>query len=66
MALVGCSPKEAKDDGKTTVRFSTWDSEKSLDMQQQLVDKFNEEHKDIKIVELKPKAKKFSEGEERI
>lgn len=50
VALVGCSAKEAKDDGKTTVRFSTWDSEKSLDMQQQLVDKFNDEHKDIKVV----------------
>ncbi len=50
IALVGCTSKEVKDDGKTTVRFSTWDSEKSLDMQQQLVDKFNEQHKDIKVV----------------
>lgn len=47
--LVGCSNgggnKEAE--GKTSIRFSTWDSEKDLDDQQDLVNKFNESQDEI-------------------
>ncbi|MGI6155328.1 MAG: extracellular solute-binding protein [Enterococcus lemanii] len=47
--LVGCSSssKSAGTEGKTNIRFSTWDSEKDLDAQQALVDKFNESQEEI-------------------
>ncbi|MBS4202375.1 sugar ABC transporter substrate-binding protein [Bacillus sp. FJAT-49732] len=37
-------------DGKEVVRFATWDSEDSLELQKQLVEKFNSEHDNIKVV----------------
>jgi len=50
--LVGCAGK-AKDDksqnSKTEIRFSTWDSEKDLDKQQDLVNKFNDSQDKIKV-----------------
>lgn len=36
-------------DGKTLIRFATWDSEDSLDLQKKLVDTFNKEHSDIQV-----------------
>ncbi|WP_232233703.1 ABC transporter substrate-binding protein [Bacillus sp. J33] len=54
LLLSGCSSsssngKEDKD-GKTTIRFATWDSEETVDLQQKLVDNFNEKHDKIKVV----------------
>ena len=36
-------------DGKTAIRFATWDVADDVDAQQKLVDKFNEEHDDIEV-----------------
>ena len=36
-------------DGKTKIRFATWDVAEDVDKQQELVDKFNEEHDDIEV-----------------
>ncbi|GGI65462.1 ABC transporter substrate-binding protein [Enterococcus alcedinis] len=48
--IAGCSGGgSAKDDGKTNIRFSTWDSEKDLEDQQKLVDQFNESQDEIKV-----------------
>lgn len=50
--LSGCSSggKEKEDaDGKVHLRFSSWDSDESLDLQQALVDKFNEKNPDIQV-----------------
>lgn len=50
--IAGCSNGEkssGKDDGKVNIRFSTWDSEKDLDNQQKLVDKFNESQDKINV-----------------
>lgn len=50
--LVGCSStkNESKDEaGKVQLRFSSWDSDESLTMQQELVDKFNKQNKEIEV-----------------
>lgn len=44
----GCGGSES-DSGKTQIRFATWDVAEDVDLQQSLVDKFNEEHDDIEV-----------------
>lgn len=51
MALVGCGSKDDADSsGKTKIRFASWDVAEDIDLQQGLVDKFNESHDDIEVV----------------
>ena len=38
-----------RNSGKTKIRFATWDVAEDVDKQQELVDKFNEEHDDIEV-----------------
>ena len=50
--LCGCGggKESAKsEDGKTKIRFATWDTAGDVDKQQAMVDKFNEEHEDIEV-----------------
>lgn len=50
--LCGCGggKEEGKTtDGKTKLRFATWDVAGDVDKQQAMVDKFNEEHDDIEV-----------------
>lgn len=48
--LGGCGSKDdGSDGGKTKIRFATWDVAEDVDKQQDLVDKFNEEHDDIEV-----------------
>lgn len=49
--LAGCggSGDSGSDSGKTKIRFATWDVAEDVDKQQELVDKFNEEHDDIEV-----------------
>lgn len=47
--LSGCGGKDSSSDGKTKIRFATWDVAEDVDRQQELVDKFNEEHDDIEV-----------------
>lgn len=49
--LAGCggSGSGGSDSGKTQIRFATWDVAEDVDKQQELVDKFNEEHDDIEV-----------------
>lgn len=44
----GCGGSES-DSGKIQIRFATWDVAEDVDLQQSLVDKFNEEHDDIEV-----------------
>lgn len=44
---VSCSGKKAE---KTTIRFATWDSEDTLELQQSIVDKFNAANPDVNVV----------------
>lgn len=52
MALSGCGKKDdgKTADGKTKVRFASWDTAEDVDAQQKMVDKFNAEHDDIEVV----------------
>lgn len=47
--LSGCGGSDESSDGKTKIRFATWDVAEDVDKQQELVDKFNEEHDDIEV-----------------
>ena len=49
--FTGCGKKEADkaEGGKAQVRFATWDQAEDVDRQQEMVDKFNEEHDDIEV-----------------
>lgn len=47
--LSGCGGSDESNDGKTKIRFATWDVAEDVDKQQELVDKFNEEHDDIEV-----------------
>ena len=49
--LSGCggSSDDSSSGGKTKIRFATWDVAEDVDKQQELVDKFNEEHDDIEV-----------------
>ncbi len=47
--LSGCGSKESADDGKTTIRFATWDTGDKLKIQQDLAKKFEAENPDIKV-----------------
>ena len=47
--LSGCGGSDKSGDGKTKIRFATWDVAEDVDKQQELVDKFNEEHDDIEV-----------------
>ena len=46
LSAYGCG---GSDSGKTQIRFATWDVAEDVDFQQELVDKFNEEHDDIEV-----------------
>jgi len=56
--LAGCATKtndtatekEGSQTEKVKLRFASWDSAEDLDMQQNLVDQFNEEHDNIEVV----------------
>ncbi|ALC92304.1 ABC transporter substrate-binding protein [Bacillus sp. FJAT-18017] len=52
--LSACSSSGANskqdEDGKVTVRFATWDVGDDVKLQQKLIDQFNAENKDIKVV----------------
>ncbi|MCP3739551.1 ABC transporter substrate-binding protein [Rossellomorea sp. BNER] len=54
LLLSGCSSTsgagEGGKDGVETIRFATWDSEETLDLQQKLIDNFNAKHDKIKVV----------------
>lgn len=52
VVLSGCGGKEEGKtaDGKTKIRFASWDTAEDADVQQELVDKFNESHDDIEVV----------------
>lgn len=46
----GSGKKETKtSDGKTKIRFASWDVAEDVDRQQAIVDKFNETHDDIEV-----------------
>ncbi|MCR8643973.1 sugar ABC transporter substrate-binding protein [Paenibacillus sp. N1-5-1-14] len=52
LVLSGCGAGgtgDASKDGQKSLRFATWDSDENLKLQQQLVDKFNLAHPDIKV-----------------
>lgn len=52
MVFSGCGKKEESgktSDGKTKVRFASWDVAEDVDAQQAMVDKFNAEHDDIEV-----------------
>ena len=49
-SLMGCKSSDKQNtDGVKSIRFASWDNSKDLEEQQKLVDKFNEDHKDIKV-----------------
>ncbi|GAA0385731.1 sugar ABC transporter substrate-binding protein [Paenibacillus motobuensis] len=48
-ACGGGTGNKADQGGKQTIRFATWDSEDNLTLQQELIDKFNEQHPDIQV-----------------
>lgn len=53
LAFTGCGKSEDDGktaDGKTKVRFASWDTAEDIDAQQKMVDKFNAEHDDIEVV----------------
>ncbi|MFF2449640.1 ABC transporter substrate-binding protein [Neobacillus sp. NPDC058068] len=56
LLLAGCSSSSGNGssdktaDGKVKIRFATWDVGDDVKLQQGLIDKFNETHKDIKVV----------------
>lgn len=53
VAFTGCGKKDDNGktkDGKTKVRFASWDTAEDVDAQQKMVDKFNAEHDDIEVV----------------
>jgi multiple sugar transport system substrate-binding protein len=48
--FVGCSsPEVKKDDAPTTIRFATWDTEDTLDIQKKIIQKFQEQNPKIKV-----------------
>lgn len=50
--LSGCGggdKEETTKDGKTRIRFASWDVAEDVDRQQAIVDKFNETHDDIEV-----------------
>lgn len=54
MLLAGCGSGNVKGegskDGKVKLRFATWDVGDDVQLQQQLIDRFNESHEDIEVV----------------
>lgn len=57
LVLSGCSSSvsDTKDhdeskDGKVTIRFATWDSEETLDLQKKMVEEFNAKNDKVKVV----------------
>jgi len=50
LCFTGCSKQSAQASGKTEIRFASWDSAETLETQQKFVDRFNETHKDIKVL----------------
>lgn len=53
IAVTGCGGSGSDDgktkDGKTRIRFASWDTAEDADAQQAMVDKFNETHDDIEV-----------------
>ncbi|NLK28373.1 MAG: sugar ABC transporter substrate-binding protein [Clostridiales bacterium] len=50
LSLIGCKANdETTKEGKTTIRFATWDNAETLVFQQEMVDKFNAESDTIKV-----------------
>lgn len=48
--FAGCSkPADTKDSSQTTIRFATWDTEDTLDVQKKIVQKFEEANPGIKV-----------------
>lgn len=54
LLLSACSSSgsngKTEEDGKTTIRFATWDVGDDVELQQKLIDQFNSENPDIKVV----------------
>ncbi|MDQ1143938.1 multiple sugar transport system substrate-binding protein [Bacillus sp. SORGH_AS 510] len=57
LVLSGCSSSvsDTKDqneskDGKVTIRFATWDSEETLDLQKKMVEEYNAKNDKVKVV----------------
>lgn len=50
VACGGSSGTKSGENGKATIRFATWDSADTLEFQQKMVDQFNEQSKDVKVV----------------
>lgn len=53
LLLAGCSSSSSGDkptDGKVKLRFATWDVGEDVDLQQDLIDKFNDSHENIEVV----------------
>lgn len=55
LLLVGCSSSDGEKgdtmkDGKVKLRFATWDVGDDVNLQQDMIDKFNESHDDIQVV----------------
>lgn len=53
MMFTGCGGSKSEEktvDGKTKVRFASWDTAEDVDRQQKIVDQFNAAHDDIEVV----------------
>ncbi|MEH7385384.1 sugar ABC transporter substrate-binding protein [Bacillus sp. JJ1521] len=56
LLLAGCSSTSSESgndttkDGKVKLRFATWDVGDDVDLQQDMIDKFNESHENIEVV----------------
>lgn len=56
LLLAGCSSSSGEssgdttEDGKVKLRFATWDVGDDVDLQQEMIDKFNETHENIEVV----------------
>ncbi|WP_203249149.1 ABC transporter substrate-binding protein [Sporosarcina beigongshangi] len=51
LLLVGCSSSDgATKDGKVKLRFATWEVGDDVNLQKNMIDKFNESHDDIEVV----------------
>lgn len=51
VALIGCGKNVSNtQDGKTKIRFATWDNAETLDFQQEMVSKFNAQSDTVEVV----------------
>ena len=49
LGMSACSSDSSSGDGKTVLRYATWDSGESLKIQQDIAKEFEKEHKDVKV-----------------